>query len=553
MEQEEAAILAAAEAQAREEEAIRDRLPREVLNIGRRLEEQRQDTKAALDNIHGEIAKLTALVTALATSSAVPQTQGNPNSIPMESRPFSTTPPLPSSSLSPIYELPTPASSNPPYGMPIHFGQLSPNQLPHPSFPPNKSIPQPIYSIPHPITTSIPSSSGEIIHLSQHTHPSSQPQYYNQAYQAPLPYTSYIPTHTPYCVQSQACCSYIPTQPPQYSTYMPNPTTTTTLTIPSQQPTHHRERQNNSIESHSELHLRTPHLEFPLFSGENPRAWMLECDDVFNLVNISVDQRAKWGIAHIRGQAKTWLSSANLHLQSITWERLCEVLIDRFPDTAASDPMDMLQQLHQLTSVNSYIDSFENWMTAMKRGRNYLPQDFFVDRFISGLKETIKHNVLCQKPASLLSAYWYARQYEKSYLSSVKHNPAPATANRNPYPARQQGNRDNRPRPPDNRSREPRKCWYCPDNFIPGHRCPAMQRTLNAIQMQDHSDDEADDIHALLDPQEQPQQAEQVPVPIVASVFVPTAPVAQPVQEALCKYQQQPMQAYLVNLLSPYD
>jgi hypothetical protein len=51
--------------------------------------------------------------------------------------------------------------------------------------------------------------------------------------------------------------------------------------------------------------------------------------------------------------------------------------------------------------------------------------------------------------------------------------------------------------------------------------------------MQDHSDDEADDIHAMLDPQEQPQQAEQVPVPIVAAVVVPPAPVAQPVQEEL--------------------
>jgi hypothetical protein len=133
-EQEEAAILAAAEAQAREEEAIRDRLPREILNINRRLEEQRLDTKTALDNIHGEIAKLTTMVATMVSSSAqpsyTPPSQGMPSIPATERRTFSTPPPLPTSSMSPIYELPTPASNTPQfvsqYGTPIHFGQLSP-------------------------------------------------------------------------------------------------------------------------------------------------------------------------------------------------------------------------------------------------------------------------------------------------------------------------------------------------------------------------------------------------------------------------------------------
>jgi hypothetical protein len=36
--------------------------------------------------------------------------------------------------------------------------------------------------------------------------------------------------------------------------------------------------------------------------------------------------------------------------------------------------------------------------------------------------------VQCQKPDSLLSAYWYARQYEKAYLSANKRILAPALA-----------------------------------------------------------------------------------------------------------------------------
>jgi hypothetical protein len=41
---------------------IRDRLPHEVLNIIRRLYAQREDSQAVLDNIHGEIAKMTATI-----------------------------------------------------------------------------------------------------------------------------------------------------------------------------------------------------------------------------------------------------------------------------------------------------------------------------------------------------------------------------------------------------------------------------------------------------------------------------------------------------------
>jgi hypothetical protein len=77
----------------------------------------------------------------------------------------------------------------------------------------------------------------------------------------------------------------------------------------------------------------------------------------------------------------------------MTWPELSQVLIDRFPDTIANDPMDQLQLLKQNTTVNAYIDQYEQWMTQMKRERSYLPQDFFVDRFTSGLKDSIKHLV----------------------------------------------------------------------------------------------------------------------------------------------------------------
>jgi hypothetical protein len=44
-------------------------------------------------------------------------------------------------------------------------------------------------------------------------------------------------------------------------------------------------------------------VELPTFHGENPRAWLLETEDIFKLVGINGEARVRWGIAHIRGQA----------------------------------------------------------------------------------------------------------------------------------------------------------------------------------------------------------------------------------------------------------
>jgi hypothetical protein len=92
----------------------------------------------------------------------------------------------------------------------------------------------------------------------------------------------------------------------------------------------------------TDLHLRTPHVELPIFLGESPRAWLLECEDIFHPVNIPAENRVKWGIAHIRGQAKTWISSSDIYLQRLTWQQLSQILLDRFPDNVATDLMDQL-------------------------------------------------------------------------------------------------------------------------------------------------------------------------------------------------------------------
>jgi hypothetical protein len=91
-----------------------------------------------------------------------------------------------------------------------------------------------------------------------------------------------------------------------------------------------------------------------------------------------------------------------MNLKTISWTDLCRVLLERFPDGQHIDPMEQLQLLKQVTTIDQYINAYETWMTLMKRDRKYLPHDFFVDRFLSGLKDTLSttFNARNQTPPS---------------------------------------------------------------------------------------------------------------------------------------------------------
>jgi hypothetical protein len=474
--------------------------------------------------MHNQMQMLTTMMSQMQTSinRLTPEhgTQVAPSQHRGNGREFITPPPRPSSILSPIPEVdtptPTPISSQN-RSFPPNLGQFAPEQLPVP--PVDQDARQKASMVPNPDSTSntekASSSSHQII---QHTNPTTQPQYYHQD-------TTFSPPQTDQQHQAQPNrCSPCPTntysQPrnvvmPSSHTYARAPPWQT----PTDEPLHQQVTYNTNYQ---EPQLRTPHVELPLFSGDNPRAWILEAEDIFKLIGITGTMRVKWGIAHIRGQAKIWLSSSGLDLHEISWAELCKVLIERFPDTVTIDPMEQLQALKQHTTVDSYINEYESWMQVMKRGRTYLPQDFFVDRFISGLKEHIKHAVLCHRPEELLSAYWLARQQEKASNSNtlVVRRAMPLS----PAPPNQQARnvlpRDNINRNYNGRPRVPRKCWYCPDNYTPGHRCTGMQRALNAVMMLGHSDEEDDPhqplIEEILDQGIQPILAQQAPTLPVA-------------------------------------
>jgi hypothetical protein len=127
-------------------------------------------------------------------------------------------------------------------------------------------------------------------------------------------------------------------------------------------------------------------VEIPLFFGDNAKNWIDECEGIFTLAGISNESKVKWAHAHIRGKAKIWLTGSNINIYLLNWHQFCDLLCDRFPAAGEHESMEQFQHLKQTTSVNLYIDSFEEYMINMQRDHSYLTDNFFLLRFISGLK-----------------------------------------------------------------------------------------------------------------------------------------------------------------------
>lgn len=102
--------------------------------------------------------------------------------------------------------------------------------------------------------------------------------------------------------------------------------------------------------------------------------------------------------AHIRERAQIWSAEDNIQLHYFSWHQFCSLLCDRFPEANWYDSMDHFQHLKQINSTDNYIDQFETWMQLMTRDNPYLPEYFFVLRFISGQKDNVKRMVKCHKP-----------------------------------------------------------------------------------------------------------------------------------------------------------
>lgn len=96
----------------------------------------------------------------------------------------------------------------------------------------------------------------------------------------------------------------------------------------------------------------------------------------------------------------------------MTWQEFYDGLDLRYGVTKFWDIFGELIKLQQVGSVRDYQTKFEKLLVKV----GFLPQNRQVNYFISGLKDSLKADVLAASPTTLASAIGLARLYEDQNL-----------------------------------------------------------------------------------------------------------------------------------------
>nr|GEV91046.1 hypothetical protein [Tanacetum cinerariifolium] len=202
-------------------------------------------------------------------------------------------------------------------------------------------------------------------------------------------------------------------------------------------------------------------IQFPRFSGGDPTSWLNQASQYFEF------QRP------------------------MTWAEFSQALLARFRPTDYENPFESLSRLKHTTMVAQYQESFEK----LSHQVDGLPEDFLMTCYIGGLKDEVKLEVKMKKPRSLIDAMGLSRMAEEKLGLARKQSqpirffttssvgrlppidlagilgPGPTTtlASHSPSPTRRISNTEAKARC------EKGLCYYCDENYLPGHRCTKPQ------------------------------------------------------------------------------
>ena len=164
--------------------------------------------------------------------------------------------------------------------------------------------------------------------------------------------------------------------------------------------------------NHRPALLFNPRIEFSSFEGKNPRGWVKKCSKYFTLCKTPAHQKVELASLHMGGKAEAWDNSYALGRQGILWEDFVVDICARFKDELGSHVMEEFNRLKQVGSIAEYLEKFEELKSLMLIKNPSLPSDYFVDSFIGGLDDNVKHFTRAFDPKTLPEAVKYARLQE---------------------------------------------------------------------------------------------------------------------------------------------
>ncbi|VFQ68798.1 unnamed protein product [Cuscuta campestris] len=179
-----------------------------------------------------------------------------------------------------------------------------------------------------------------------------------------------------------------------------------------------RNRADDSDEEYesSRRASRLPHakLEFPKFTGGDPRGWILKAEKYFRYYDVPEDDKVDVASMYLEGDALGLFSWMSTERTLFYWEDLVKAFQEHNGPPEYQNPNEYLCSIKQSGTVTEYRLEFARRASRVERW----PEHCLLGVFINGLKEELRPDVRLHKPQTVYRAASLALEFERKQPSS---------------------------------------------------------------------------------------------------------------------------------------
>ncbi|CAH9082507.1 unnamed protein product [Cuscuta epithymum] len=265
---------------------------------------------------------------------------------------------------------------------------------------------------------------------------------------------------------------------------------------------YHKEKGGN----HARTLGYTPKLKFPHFDGNNSSMWLGKCKGYFTLCQTPEEQQVDIAALNMSGKGEIWVTSYLVDRIGVDWQEFEADLYARFKDDSEKDVVERFYRCQQKSSIDAYIDEFEELKSIIKRTHPF-PEKYFLDCFIGGLKASLKSFVKVLKPSTMAEAIEFARSQEetlsatyKSISTFQKNIPNLVSTTHKPFPSKAALTNDQNSIEGSSRTYIPASLraeklakglrYYCDQPYDRNHKCQFKKTQLFTVEVQGWEDEE---------------------------------------------------------------
>lgn len=156
-------------------------------------------------------------------------------------------------------------------------------------------------------------------------------------------------------------------------------------------------------------------MEFPRFGGEDPRGWLRKCHRYFMLNPMTDAEKILLESMHLDKRVEYWYMDNIEGREFMGWTVFSNIVMERFSEPERENLIGDFNNLVQEGSVEEYRENFEELKTFMSHNYRSLNEEYYLKRFLNGLKPEIQDSVMVQRPMTLSQAFTIAKLQESMF------------------------------------------------------------------------------------------------------------------------------------------